>query len=67
MSASESDKRGGHPSTTQPMAGPWLSPQVVTRKRWPKLLWDMVGRSGSVFGPYIYDRPEPPQPGPRAS
>ena len=24
---------GGQPSTVQPMAGPWLSPQVVTRKR----------------------------------
>ena len=34
---------GGQPSTTQPMAGPWLSPQVVMRKRWPKLLCDMDG------------------------
>src|SRR5688572_4266059 len=32
---------GGQPSTTQPIAGPWLSPQVVTRKRWPKVLWDI--------------------------
>ena len=32
---------GGQPSTTQPIAGPWLSPQVVMRKRWPKLLCDM--------------------------
>jgi hypothetical protein len=32
---------GGQPSTTQPMAGPWLSPKVVTRKRWPKVLCDM--------------------------
>ena len=32
---------GGQPSTTQPRAGPWLSPQVVTRNRWPKLLCDM--------------------------
>src|SRR3546814_924745 len=29
---------GGTPSTTQPMAGPWLSPQVVKRKVSPKLL-----------------------------
>ena len=29
------------PSTTQPIAAPWLSPKVVTRNRWPKLLWDM--------------------------
>src|SRR5271169_2701668 len=41
MSASDSGMRGGQPSTTQPIAGPWLSPQVVTRNRWPKLLWDM--------------------------
>ncbi len=33
---------GGHPSTTQPSAGPWLSPQVVTRKRWPNVLCDMA-------------------------
>ena len=32
---------GGQPSTTQPSAGPWLSPQVVTRKRWPNVLCDM--------------------------
>ena len=38
MSASVSGIPGGQPSTTQPSAGPWLSPQVVTRKRWPKLL-----------------------------
>ena len=42
MSASDSAMRGGQPSTTQPIAGPWLSPQVVTRNRWPKLLWDMA-------------------------
>ena len=39
MSASVSGSWGGQPSTTQPIAGPWLSPQVVTRNRWPKLLW----------------------------
>src|SRR5882757_3982324 len=31
----------GQPSTTQPIAGPWLSPKVVTRKRWPKVLNDI--------------------------
>ena len=41
MSASDSGMRGGQPSTTQPIAGPWLSPQVVTRNRWPKLLCDI--------------------------
>ncbi len=44
MSASEMRMRGGQPSTTQPIAGPWLSPQVVTRKRWPKVLKDMWAR-----------------------
>src|SRR5215468_895673 len=43
MSASDRGMRGGTPSTTQPMAGPWLSPQVVKRKRWPKLLKDISG------------------------
>src|SRR5580704_12552476 len=41
MSASVSGMRGGQPSTTQPIAGPWLSPKVVTRKRCPKVLNDM--------------------------
>src|ERR1700752_4696771 len=41
MSASVSGMRGGQPSTTQPIAAPWLSPKVVTRKRWPKVLNDM--------------------------
>src|SRR5690348_12390017 len=38
ISLSASGMRGGVPSTTQPMAGPWLSPQVVNRKTLPKLL-----------------------------
>jgi hypothetical protein len=32
MSLSAKAMRGGTPSTTQPMAGPWLSPQVVNLK-----------------------------------
>src|SRR6185503_5567100 len=42
-SASVSGMPGGQPSTTQPSAGPWLSPQVVTRNRCPKVLCDMAG------------------------
>src|SRR5579875_2387575 len=38
MSASHSGRRGGTPSTTTPIAGPWLSPQVVKRNRVPKEL-----------------------------
>ena len=33
---------GGQPSTTQPIATPWLSPKVVTRNIWPKVLKDMA-------------------------
>src|SRR5260370_28930071 len=41
MSASLKTMPGGQPSTTQPIAGLWLSPKVVTRKRWPKVLNDI--------------------------
>src|SRR4051812_21948414 len=41
MSASVSGMRGGQPSTTQPIAAPWLSPKLVNRKRWPKVLKDI--------------------------
>ncbi len=44
MSVSASSMPGGVPSTTQPIAGPWLSPQVVKRNRWPKLLCDIPAR-----------------------
>ena len=37
MSSSDSVSPGGHPSTTAPIAGPWLSPQVVKRKIRPKV------------------------------
>src|SRR6476661_7593274 len=33
---------GGQPSTTQPIAAPWLSPKVVTRNMWPKVLKDIA-------------------------
>src|SRR5580700_9920817 len=36
-SASLNAKPGGQPSTTQPSAGPWLSPKLVTVKTLPKL------------------------------
>src|SRR5581483_9766755 len=45
MSASVSGISGGQPSTTQPIATPWLSPKVVTRNRWPNVLWDMTCRN----------------------
>jgi len=41
MSASTSGISGGQPSTTQPIAIPWLSPKVVTRNMWPKVLKDI--------------------------
>ena len=44
MSGSASGMRGGTPSTTTPIAGPWLSPQVVKRNSVPKELPAMPGR-----------------------
>src|SRR3990170_4869731 len=41
MSDGSSSRPGGQPSTTQPMAGPWLSPKVVTVNSTPKLLPDI--------------------------
>ena len=41
MSCSDSSRPGGQPSTMQPSAGPWLSPKLVTQKRWPNVLPDM--------------------------
>src|ERR1700722_2767629 len=40
-SASLSSSPGGHPSTMQPSAGPWLSPKLVTVKSLPKVFPDM--------------------------
>src|SRR5262245_9320363 len=51
MSASVSGMRGGQPSTTQPIAGPWLSPKIVTLKRWPKVLNDIEFRSTPCRSP----------------
>src|SRR6185437_8414096 len=42
MSAASKGMRGGQPSTTHPIPGPWLSPKVVKRNRCPKVLWDMA-------------------------
>ena len=43
MSSLVSGICGGQPSTTQPIAIPWLSPKVVTRNMWPKVLKDIFG------------------------
>src|SRR5690606_5474233 len=50
-SGSDRGTRGGTPSTTQPIDGPWLSPQVVKRNSRPKLFPSMpllleVGEEG---------------------
>ena len=42
MSASDSARPGGQPSTIAPIAGPWLSPKVVTQKDRPIVLPDIV-------------------------
>src|SRR5215472_5615498 len=44
MSGSASGRRGGTPSTTTPIAGPWLSPQVVKRNKVPNELPAIVFR-----------------------
>src|SRR5450631_2015129 len=38
-------KRGGQPSTTTPMPGPWDSPQVEIRKSSPKVLATVVSQA----------------------
>src|SRR5215471_976183 len=53
MSASVSAMRGGQPSITHPIATPWLSPKVVTRKRWPKVLNDMEFHSPPCGSPRV--------------
>src|ERR1700682_5612339 len=53
MSSPVSGSSGGQPSATQPIATPWLSPKVVTRNMWPKVLKDIalssVGKQQSVL------------------
>src|SRR5580658_269936 len=46
-SASLSGRPGGQPSTMQPMAGPWLSPKVVTVNSLPMVLPDIAVPSGA--------------------
>jgi hypothetical protein len=43
--------RGGQPSTTQPIAGPWLSPKLVNRNMWPNVLNDMRDVLGAAPAP----------------
>src|SRR5690348_15861321 len=43
MSVSARSSPGGQPSTTQPSAGPWLSPKVVTLNSRPKVLPATLG------------------------
>src|SRR6218665_954694 len=50
MSASDKGMPGGQPSITQPMAGPWDSPKLVTANRVPKVL-PLMGMDYSMSGP----------------
>src|SRR6516162_11895882 len=54
MSGSPSGKRGGTPSTTTPMAGPWLSPQVVKRNSVPNELPAIFVNLPTSSGSYEY-------------
>src|SRR5215475_5470595 len=69
MSASDSGRRGGQPSTTAPMPAPWDSPHVVTRKSCPQLLPTHRGYSEEILrwdvGPHEASPAHAP-PGPRA-
>ena len=44
MSLARSFNPGGHPSSTAPRAGPWLSPHVVKRKTRPNV-FQLMGPS----------------------
>ena len=56
MSASDSASPGGQPSTMAPIAGPWLSPKVVTQNDRPIVFPDMAsvrqvrGAQNEYFG-----------------
>src|SRR5512140_762651 len=56
MSASESSMPGGQPSMTQPIAGPWDSPKLVTANRAPKVLPLMAGIFRTVSHPLFRER-----------
>src|SRR5574341_1112160 len=49
MSSTERFIPGGQPSTTQPIAGPWLSPKEVTVKILPNVLPAMAMRSACLL------------------
>src|SRR5664279_468625 len=49
ISAASSGIRGGQPSTTQPIAAPWLSPKLVNRNIWPNVLNDMAVSLCALF------------------
>ena len=54
MSASLKASPGRQPSITQPMAGPWDSPKLVTAKRCPNvlpLMTTIIGQAAGRFHP----------------
>ena len=48
MSPSDNGNPGGQPSTTQPSAGPWLSPKLVTVNNLPKVFPDIYNSSNGI-------------------
>src|SRR3712207_5119996 len=60
MSVSESATPGGQPSTTQPIAGPWLSPKEVTVKSLPRVLPDIAKECSELtLGERLQERVPP--------
>src|SRR5712691_8047468 len=66
MSDSASGSLGGTPSTTTPIAGPWLSPQVVKRNSVPNELPAIVSKNNCSAAPLRRTVGEREGPAPKA-
>lgn len=73
MSASDKAMPGGQPSITQPIAGPWDSPKVVTQNDLPNVLPDIAERKARIGKASFYQpapaakHGQPIEEGPRVS
>jgi hypothetical protein len=55
MSSVEIANPGGHPSTTQPIAGPCDSPKEETQKSFPNVLPDILSSLKQIYWETIVD------------